>query len=56
MGILPALNSDVIAEILATTCSLPTWKACELENASWDDTAEENTKKYLDNSGGGLEG
>ena len=53
--ILPALDNDFIAEILAITRSLPTWKACELENTSWDGTAEENTKKYLDKSGGGFE-
>jgi hypothetical protein len=52
---LQALDNDVVAEILAATRAMPSWKACELDNMSWDGTAEENTKKYLDKSGGGLE-
>lgn len=54
-GMLQALDNDVVAEILAATRAMPSWKACELDNMSWDGTAEENTKKYLDKSGGGLE-
>lgn len=45
---LPPLNNDVIAEILAATRAQPSWRACELENTSWNGTAEENVKKYLD--------
>ncbi|KAI0030164.1 hypothetical protein K488DRAFT_54795 [Vararia minispora EC-137] len=49
------MNEDVVAEILAATRALPTWKACMLEGTSWTGTAEENTKKYLDIVGAGAD-
>jgi hypothetical protein len=45
------LNNDAVAQILAATRAQPSWRACELENASWNGTAEENAKKYLDITG-----
>jgi hypothetical protein len=42
-----ALNNDVIAEILAATRAMPSWKACELENTSWVGTADDNIKRYM---------
>lgn len=54
MQILSPPTDAVVAEILAATHAMPSWRACELENTSWDGTAEENTKKYLDISGGGI--
>jgi hypothetical protein len=48
-----ALNNDVIAEILAATRAMPSWKACEMEGMSWDGTAEENIKKYISSIGVG---
>ncbi|KAH9990042.1 hypothetical protein BJV77DRAFT_1126134 [Russula vinacea] len=41
------LNDEVIAEILAVSRTLPSWKACQIEGTSWTGTAEENTDKYL---------
>jgi hypothetical protein len=41
------LNNDVIADILAATRNMPSWKACQIEGISWTGTAEENTDKYL---------
>ena len=41
------LNDEVIAEILAASRTLPSWKACQIEGTSWTGTAEENTDKYL---------
>jgi hypothetical protein len=46
-----ALNEDVIAEILAATRALPSWKACEMEGTSWIGTAEENIQKYVSSIG-----
>ena len=43
----PALNADVIADILAATCAMPSWKACQVEGTSWTGTAEENIQKYV---------
>ncbi|KAH9166430.1 hypothetical protein EDB89DRAFT_2101415 [Lactarius sanguifluus] len=45
------LSNDVVAKILAATHAQPSWKACELENAGWNGTADENMKKYLDITG-----
>ncbi|KAH8980242.1 hypothetical protein EDB92DRAFT_1805851, partial [Lactarius akahatsu] len=45
------LSNDAVAKILAATYAQPSWKACELENAGWNSTADENTKKYLDITG-----
>jgi hypothetical protein len=41
------LNEKVIADILAATRAMPSWKECEMEGTSWTGTAEENTQKYL---------
>ncbi|KIY52854.1 hypothetical protein FISHEDRAFT_23499, partial [Fistulina hepatica ATCC 64428] len=41
-----ALNEDVIADILAATHAMPSWKACQMEGTSWAGTAEENVQKY----------
>ncbi|KAH9033278.1 hypothetical protein EDB85DRAFT_2229768, partial [Lactarius pseudohatsudake] len=45
------LSNDDVAKILAAARAQPSWKACELENAGWNGTADENTKKYLDITG-----
>ncbi|KAI0249131.1 hypothetical protein BJV78DRAFT_1378325 [Lactifluus subvellereus] len=42
-----ALNADVIADILAATHAMPSWKACQMEGTSWTGTAEENIQKYV---------
>jgi len=41
------LNEQVIADILAATRSMPSWKACEVEGTGWTGTTEENIQKYL---------
>ena len=46
-----ALNADVIAEILAATRAMPSWKACQVEGTSWTGTAEENIQKYVSSIG-----
>ncbi len=46
-----ALNADVIADILAATRAMPSWKACEIEGTSWTGTAEENIEKYVSSIG-----
>jgi len=46
-----ALNADVIADILAATRVMPSWKACEIEGTSWIGTAEENIQKYISSIG-----
>ncbi|KIL62167.1 hypothetical protein M378DRAFT_81621 [Amanita muscaria Koide BX008] len=46
-----ALNADVIADILAATRAMPSWKACEVEGTSWTGTAEENIQKYISSIG-----
>lgn len=43
---LDPLDEDVIAEILAATHAMPSWKDCE-GGKSWTGTAEENIQKYL---------
>jgi len=50
-GMALALNADVIADILAATHSMPSWKACEVEGTSWTGTAEENIQKYVSSIG-----
>ncbi|EJC98420.1 uncharacterized protein FOMMEDRAFT_114187 [Fomitiporia mediterranea MF3/22] len=42
-----ALNDNVIADILAATRELPSWKACQMEGMGWSGTAEENIQKYV---------
>jgi hypothetical protein len=46
-----ALNADVIADILAATRAVPSWKARQIEGTSWTGTAEENIKKYVSSIG-----
>ena len=46
-----ALNADVIADILAATHAMPSWKACQVEGTSWTGTAEENIQKYVSSIG-----
>ena len=46
-----ALNTDVIADILAPTRAMPSWKACQVEGTSWIGTAEENIQKYVSSIG-----
>jgi len=46
MGYVP-LNNSVIADILAASRAMPSWKSCQVENTLWDGTGEENTKRYL---------
>jgi hypothetical protein len=46
-----ALNPDVIADILAATRAMPSWKACQVEGTDWTGTAEENTRKYVSTIG-----
>jgi hypothetical protein len=46
-----ALNSNVIADILAATRASPSWKACVMEGTSWDGTAEDNIQKYMSTVG-----
>ncbi|TDL25673.1 hypothetical protein BD410DRAFT_813414 [Rickenella mellea] len=45
------LNQDVIAEILAATHAMPSWKACQMEGTDWTGTAEENIQKYVSSIG-----
>lgn len=40
------LNADVIADILAASHAMPSWRACQMEGTSWTGTAEENIEKY----------
>jgi hypothetical protein len=51
MQALGELNDNVIAEIVVAAHAQPSWKACDLDNMTWEGTAEENTKKYLDKAG-----
>jgi hypothetical protein len=51
VGLTLELNSDVIAEILSVTRSMPSWKACQVEGTSWTGTAEENIEKYVSSIG-----
>jgi hypothetical protein len=46
-----ALNADVIADILAATRAMPSWKACQIEGTGWTGTAEENIQKYISSIG-----
>ena len=39
----------LIEELLAYQRTMPSWKACERESMGWEGTAEENTKKYVEN-------
>lgn len=41
------LNENVIADILAATRAMPSWKECGVEGTRWTGTAEENRQKYL---------
>jgi hypothetical protein len=46
-----ALNENVIADILAATRAMPSWKACVMEGTSWTGTAEENITRYMSSIG-----
>ncbi|ESK89397.1 copper transporter, partial [Moniliophthora roreri MCA 2997] len=46
-----ALSLDVIANILAATCAMPSWKACQMEGTNWTGTAEENMQTYMSSVG-----
>jgi hypothetical protein len=46
-----ALNDKVIADILAASRKMPSWKACQIEGTSWAGTAEENTQSIFPLSG-----
>jgi hypothetical protein len=41
------LNAGVIADILAATHAMPSWKACQMENTSWSGTTDENIQRYV---------
>jgi hypothetical protein len=41
------MNADIIADILAATHAMPSWKACQMEGTSWTGTAQENIEKYV---------
>jgi len=41
------LNDKVVADILAATRVMPSWKESEIEGTKWIGTAEENMVKYL---------
>ncbi|KAF8585920.1 hypothetical protein K439DRAFT_1646404 [Ramaria rubella] len=45
------LNENVIADILAFTRAMPSWKACQIEGTSWAGTAEENIATYVSSIG-----
>jgi len=45
------LNADVIADILAATHAMPSWKACQVDGTSWTGTAQENIQKYVSTIG-----
>jgi hypothetical protein len=44
---LPPLSGDTIAQILEATRNTASWRSCEVENTSWEGTADENRAKYL---------
>jgi hypothetical protein len=44
---LPPLSGDTIAKILEATRNSASWRSCEMENTSWEGTADENRAKYL---------
>ncbi|KAF8816108.1 hypothetical protein BYT27DRAFT_7221806 [Phlegmacium glaucopus] len=46
-----ALDAGIVAEILAATHAMPSWKACQVEGTSWAGTAEENMEKYVSDIG-----
>ena len=45
------MNADVIADILAATRAMPSWKACQMEGTSWTGTAQENIERYVSSIG-----
>jgi len=45
------LNADIIADILAATRDMPSWKACQMEGMDWTGTGEENIQKYISSVG-----
>jgi len=45
------LNTEVVADILAATFAMPSWKACQVDGTSWTGTAQENIQKYVSSIG-----
>jgi hypothetical protein len=41
-----ALDADAIADTLAATHAMPSWKACQVEGTHWTGTTKENIQKY----------
>jgi len=44
-------TADLVEELLAYQRTMPIWKAWQKESMGWEGTAEENTKKYVENVG-----
>ena len=44
-------TADLIEELMAYQHTMPSWRACQMETMGWEGTAEENTKKYVENIG-----
>ena len=44
-------TADLVEELLAFQRTMPSWKAWQRETMSWEGTAEENAKKYVENIG-----
>jgi len=42
---------ELIEELMAFQRTMPSWKACQMENMDWEGTADENIKKYVENVG-----
>ncbi len=43
--------ADLVEELLAFQRTMPSWKGWQKEGMGWERTAEENTKKYVENIG-----
>lgn len=48
---LAPLDADIIADILAATHVMPSWRACQMEGMNWSGTAEENIQTYISSIG-----
>jgi len=44
-------TAGLVEELLAYQRTMPSWKAWQKESMGWEGTAEENTKKYVENVG-----
>ncbi|KAF8322371.1 uncharacterized protein EI90DRAFT_3157775 [Cantharellus anzutake] len=49
-GIMPP-TADLVAELMAYQLTMPSWKAWQTESMSWEGTAEENIKQYVEKVG-----